>query len=866
MHAEIREGTSKSFFIILPFFSLLSLFYISSTLGRAEVNRWDNLEDGKKTLPIFNFSAKTGRYEAVTVLDTTRTNEHGSFEKHKDSSDCFEAGGVQNFDWNIVEGMFMKYPDRIQVQQILSVSFYSRARNYECPKVACEHILFSQYSYGHFLAGTNHLSSLAYLIHRVCELFQKCIPRDKIFVSLHVAEDSPRNTIQTCQLFLKSLNLHYDLTNLSFSATTKMLHYLDVMKTRNITSSSAFIYHSDMDEMIDTDQLIPYYDDLLKGHCDAVLGEWRDRIATDGSTPFIAINNVPINDQYPLRCQVSRKFLHESEVQKVILYRANIRVTPGQHHVWCGGNTDGVGSYVFQKSCKNDLNVYWSEKSIPKDQMMGYLPQLNVKPKICKSKLVQHYPLIDHYKFTGGVSAYLLKRANQYKAKKLAWWQKNEILASIFDDVENDSKTIDVRWSESKCFRTGKDILLNVSHLIRGRKFKSRHRGSQDGVSLTNGTKFLSDIRSKLIHIFSAEDAIRKIRGNIYKGYQSKKILIAHQAPRYPLLCVCILTSADIQATVALLLKNVKHTVDTCHWAIVVVQGTYRKLKLIELQIARIDGVNLVFSKMFDGQQESHCKIVTKYRIYPLLLPIINAYQWIWILDDNAVDISGFDISYNLKLLNYGTDSSNSYPHNVLIAYPIHRGRAGGEDVLNEKFWRSNGPVGVKLLYSTLHEQVLPIYDGNFLSWYVRYVVQPLSQVSQLLCNNSGIDRVSCLAAHDYGINVLNYTTENGHVPGLCGILVSDSSCVDHMVGFRDTNKVGSDENKMDIEVNYQLGKESLHFMKKLFPWWHKMKVPSMDLGRSTINPPLCDFLVASHFHLDTRGNESMGQELAHTP
>ena len=34
-------------------------------------------------------------------------------------------------------------------------------------------------------------------------------------MSLHVAEDSPRNTIQTCQLFLKSLNLHYDLTNLS---------------------------------------------------------------------------------------------------------------------------------------------------------------------------------------------------------------------------------------------------------------------------------------------------------------------------------------------------------------------------------------------------------------------------------------------------------------------------------------------------------------------------------------------------------------------------------------------------------------------------------------------------------------------------
>ena len=852
MQADVERISSKSFFVVFPFFSILIFIHTRFTVGVTGLNRRDIPREGEIRQSVLNSSTSIPEFGAT--LGTTRTHERSSLKMNQKFSGSNEAEGCQNCDWDIVNGMFIEHSDRIQVQQILSVSFSSRARNYECPKIACEHILFSQYSYGHFLAGTNHLSSLAYLVHRVCELYQKCIPREKIFISLHVAEDSPHRTVQTCLKFLKSLNLQYELTNLSFSATTKMLHYLDVMKTRNVTSSSDFIYHSDMDEMIDTDQLIPYYDDLIGGQCDAVVGEWRDRIAIDGSTPVIAINDVPINEQYPLRCQISRKFLHESEVQKVIFYRANIRVSPGQHHVWCGGSTDRVGGYVFQQSCENDLNVYWSEKSIPKDRMMEYLPLLHVKPKICRSKTFQRYPLIDHYKFTGGVSAYLLSRANQYKAKNLAWWQKNEILASVFDDIENDSTTIDVRWSQSKCFRTGKDIFSNISYSMKGRKFKAKGWGNLAGVSATEEAKVISDVKSKLIHILSAEDVVKKIRGSIHKGYQTKKILIAHQGPRYPLLCVSILTSSHEQASIDLLLKNIKYSVNTCHWAIIVIEGTYSELDLIRLQIARIDGSNLVFSRLFDGHQESHCKIVTKPRIYPLLLPIINAYQRIWILDDNSVDISGFNITLNLEFLNYGK-GSQLHPFNVLIAYPIHRGRVEDVDILDEKFWYFNGTdmsnytARVRLLHSSSHEQVLPIYDANFLSWYVRYVIQPLSQVNQLLCNITGIDYVSCLAAHDYGVHVLNYTDrwDPHSFPGLCGILISNTSYVNHVMRVRVSNDVDADVSKKNSGLNDQLGKESLYFMRKLFPWWFKTKVLMREQGPSTHVPPYNVFLVASH-------------------
>ena len=749
-------------------------------------------------------------------------------------------------DWIISDGIFMKHSEKIQRQQILSVSFSSPTRNYECPKVACEHVLFSHYSYGHFLAGTNHLSSLAYLVHRVCELFQKCIPRERVFVSVHVTKDSPDRTVQMCRLFLASLNLDYEITDLSFSATTKMIHYLNIMKRKNVTSSNAFIYHSDIDEVMDADQLVPYYDDLLNGKCDAVVGEWRDRIAIDGSTPIMAINGVPLNEQYPLRCQVSRKFLHESEVRKVIFYRANMRVTPGQHHLWCAGNTDREGGYIFQRSCKNDLNVYWSEKSISKDKMTDYLPRLSVKPKICKSKSFQPYPLIDHYKFTGGVSSYLQSRANQYKVKKLAWWQKNEILASILDDVENDSSTLDVRWSKSKCFRAGKDNFINITTFIEGEsRSNSINRNSTDFISEVEVIKIVSNVRSRLVNILSTDDIVKRARANVYKGYQTKKTLITHQGLRYPLLCVSLLSSLSNEVAISLLLKNIESSFNSCHWAIIAQEGTSRKLKLVEEQIAVINGSYVVFSRIFNEKQESYCNLITKSRVYPLLLPIINAYQRVWVLHDDTVDISGFSIPKNLKLLDHGLNSSY-----LLIAYPIHLGSIENMDILGENFWylndrkelKQNG--NVKVLRSSSHEQVLPIFDGNFFGWYVRYVVQPLWQVNQLLCNNIGIDYLSCLAARDYGVHVLKYTKEEGKglFPGLCGILTSESSRVNHVLGER--NRVDVNNNK---ELNFQLGKESFYFMRKLFPFWHKIKVPSDRHGHSTL--PYSNFILSdAHF------------------
>ena len=85
------------------------------------------------------------------------------------------------------------------------------------------------------------------------------------------------------------------------------------------------------------------------------------------------------------------------------MYRADLRLSPGQHHIWCqGGESE---KYDFSQSCADELEWYWSEKSIPKGDVKNLFPILTQRPRICAFKL--GYPMVDHYKYTNGVSKYL---------------------------------------------------------------------------------------------------------------------------------------------------------------------------------------------------------------------------------------------------------------------------------------------------------------------------------------------------------------------------------------------------------------------------------------------------------------------------
>jgi len=49
----------------------------------------------------------------------------------------------------------------------------------------------------------------------------------------------------------------------------------------------------------------------------------------------------------------------------------------------------------------------------------------------------------------------------------------------------------------------------------------------------------------------------------------------------------------------------------------------------------------------------------------------------------------------------------------------------------------------------------MPVFDSGFFSWYVEYVIKPLSPLTGLMCNNWGVEAAWCMAALDYARRVL---------------------------------------------------------------------------------------------------------------
>ena len=112
-----------------------------------------------------------------------------------------------------------------------------------------------------------------------------------------------------------------------------------------------FIYHTDLDEIPDTVHLSIALQELVSGKCDAIRALWRERATLDGKLANIDLGtqiNPLVGDegiysdgalglysQYPLRCNISANFMVPFTTRKIIVYRSNMRLTSGQHDVWC---------------------------------------------------------------------------------------------------------------------------------------------------------------------------------------------------------------------------------------------------------------------------------------------------------------------------------------------------------------------------------------------------------------------------------------------------------------------------------------------------------------------------------------------------
>jgi len=158
---------------------------------------------------------------------------------------CFSVK-VESYDfddWKHFRRKSSLFDPRYPEKKLKSVSFSSKSRNFTCASVKCERNILSVNSYAHFMVGAEHSSSFSLLVNRICEIYQKCIRPESIFILLH---DSLGKTEQYYEMvnFLQSLGVPYKPINGSFTSAYKMIEYMKIFRNFSEWGPKDYIYHT----------------------------------------------------------------------------------------------------------------------------------------------------------------------------------------------------------------------------------------------------------------------------------------------------------------------------------------------------------------------------------------------------------------------------------------------------------------------------------------------------------------------------------------------------------------------------------------------------------------------------------------------
>ena len=325
------------------------------------------------------------------------------------------AGG-RSSPWHVVEGYDRAEP--------ISLYFHSsQYGNFTCKPVVCTKQELKN-GFGYFMAATSHENTFELLVFRVCRYLQTCIRHNHLFITLHHPSVLDQSNVlsdvyRRSEEFLSALAIPHNSWPGHFTSNTKMVHYLESLNGLN--DPQKYIFHSDLDEIVDPVTLREAMTELRAGECDAIAGVWQDRVTVEGDLKRVELTQGEIEEQYPLRCSYSKFFMPERTTKKVIVYRSNLRLTSGQHEIWCniGSDQQPGTKWKRQESCRAHVEAR-ADKATKSSYILRLLPNFENKPRICKSVVV-----IDHYKFVAGVQQHLADRMVNYKSLGLVWWKQS---------------------------------------------------------------------------------------------------------------------------------------------------------------------------------------------------------------------------------------------------------------------------------------------------------------------------------------------------------------------------------------------------------------------------------------------------------
>jgi hypothetical protein len=347
-----------------------------------------------------------------------------------------------------------------------SSAFHSQLLDFDCSSILCgSYELYD--SYFHIVVGTSHPSAFPLLVHRICEARQKCIKTENMIIILHATISSriePKKTLSEIEewklkcensgeeaypfeiftLFLKELNISYiEWIDNSFTANSKMMSSFRALRERRIIKAEQLIYQTDIDEIPQYEQFNAAMSELAEGTCNAIKGEWRDRVDSEGRLRLPSIPrgcsrdehaSLSLASQFPLRCRFSELFVGGGKTTKTIVYRANYRLDGGNHEIWCDRAVKNFTRVVHDHRVNKTIvrqaapseerhlacieHIRDRNKGSLGREILQQLPNHNVRPIYCNTVVT-----LDHYKFTHGLVNYLQRRYEVYKNKKLHWWK-----------------------------------------------------------------------------------------------------------------------------------------------------------------------------------------------------------------------------------------------------------------------------------------------------------------------------------------------------------------------------------------------------------------------------------------------------------
>jgi hypothetical protein len=235
-----------------------------------------------------------------------------------------------------------------------------------------------------------------------------------------------------------------------------------------VTSLNQYILHCDLDEFPQRETFQRAWEELHSpaNTCDAVVAQWADRIADGGRLTKVKASSTSgsVEEQFPLRCELSNQFVGGARTSKALIYRAPFRVDGGQHEVWCDRDgftqqekramiQEGVTDYKDAgpdkpwnrvRACNRHIEA--RRKTRDRRVIMKHLVHVPYRPRYCK-----HEVQMDHYKWFDGILAYLVTRATDYRKKGLHWWLDSR---DLLMNIQNHNGKICVNCRGSQCVDT----------------------------------------------------------------------------------------------------------------------------------------------------------------------------------------------------------------------------------------------------------------------------------------------------------------------------------------------------------------------------------------------------------------------------